>query len=284
MNYRHAYHAGNHADVLKHVVLCRVLDYLKRKDKLFHVLDAHAGIGVYALDGKEALKTREFDGGIGKMKRAFAPEVEELLKPYREVLTALNPGSKTVKIYPGSPEIAVRLCRAGDLMTFNELHPKDFEVLSKRYETEPRARITNMDAAILIKASLPPPLRRGLILIDPPFEVKTEREAVLSALQHGYKRFSTGIFMIWYPVKAEEFSERLLADIQRLGMPATLKIEMRVRESFDAGGLAGSGVIVINPPFVLADEMRIVMPPLAKRLGLGKWGRGSVDWLVPPAA
>lgn len=284
MNYRHAYHAGNHADVLKHIVLARVLDYLKLKDKLFHVLDAHAGVGVYALDGKEALKTKEFEAGIAKMKRAFAPEVEALLSPYREVIAALNPGSKTVKLYPGSPEIAARLCRAGDLMTFNELHPKDFEQLSKRYEFEPRARITNMDAAMLIRANLPPPLRRGIILIDPPFEVKSEREDILSALGHGYRRFATGVFMIWYPVKGADFADKLLADIKALGFPATLLIELQVRESFDGGGLAGSGVVVINPPFVLPDEMRTIMPALAKRLGVGKWGRGTVEWLVPPAS
>jgi 23S rRNA (adenine2030-N6)-methyltransferase len=284
MNYRHAFHAGNHADVLKHVVLCRVLDYLKLKDKLFHVLDAHAGIGIYALDGKEAQKTKEYEGGIGKMKRAFAPEVEELLKPYREVIAALNPASKTVKLYPGSPEIVAKLCRPGDLMTFNELHPKDFALLAKRYEIEPRARVTNMDAALLIKASLPPPLRRGLILIDPPFENKNEREAILSALAHGHKRFSTGVFMVWYPVKGESFAEKLLADVQALSFPATLQIEMRVREPFAGGGLAGSGVIVVNPPFVLPDEMRILIPALAKRMGIGKWGRGTVEWLVPPAS
>lgn len=284
MNYRHAYHAGNHADVLKHVVLTRVLDYLKRKDKFFHVLDAHAGIGVYALDGKEALKTEEFAGGIGKMKRPFAPEVEELLSPYRQVLAELNPARKKVTVYPGSPEIAVRLCRPGDLMTFNELHPKDFAVLDKRYQNEPRARVTNMDAAILIKASLPPALRRGIVLIDPPFEVKTEKDAILSALAHGYRRFSTGVFMVWYPVKGASFAEKLTADIAALKLPATLRIEMRVRESFEGGGLAGSGVIVINPPFVLPDEMSILLPALAKRMGLGKWGRGTADWLVPPAS
>jgi len=284
MNYRHAYHAGNHADVLKHVVLSRVLDYLKLKDKLFHVLDAHAGIGVYALDGKEAQKTKEYEGGIGKMKRAFAPEVEALLQPYRQVIAELNPGSKTVKLYPGSPEIVVRLCRPGDLMTFNELHPKDFEALAKRYEYEPRARVTNMDAAMLIKASLPPPLRRGLILIDPPFEVKSEREAILSALAHGYKRFSTGVFMVWYPVKGVDFAAKLLADVRALAFPSTLQIEMCVRESFEGGGLAGSGVIVVNPPFVLLDEMRILVPALAKRMRVGKWGRGTIEWLVPPAS
>lgn len=284
MNYRHAYHAGNHADVLKHVVLTRVLDYMKRKDKLFHVLDAHAGIGVYSLAGKEALKTKEFEGGVAKLKRSFKPEVEELLKPYRDVLAALNPGSRDVVNYPGSPEIIARMLRPGDLMTLNELHPKDFLALRERYDLEPRARVTNMDAAMLIKASLPPSLRRGVILIDPPFEVKTEKEAILSALSHGYRRFASGVFMIWYPIKGADFAEKLTAEIAALQIPATLNIEMRMRESFDGGGLAGSGLIVINPPFVLLDEMKIILPPLAKRLGLGKWGKGSVDWLVQPSA
>ena len=284
MNYRHAYHAGNHADVLKHIVLVRVLDYMKRKDKLFHVLDAHAGIGQYSLTGKEALKTREFEGGVAKLKRAFKPEVEELLKPYRDILEALNPGSKDIKTYPGSPEIIARLLRSGDLMTFNELHPKDYLVLRDRYDFEPRARTTNMDAAILIKASLPPALRRGVILIDPPFELKSEKEAILSALSHGYRRFSSGVFIIWYPIKGADFAEKLTAEIAALAIPSMLKIELTVRESFDAGGLAGSGLIVVNPPFVLLDEMKIILPPLAKRLGLGKWGKGTADWLVPPAA
>jgi 23S rRNA (adenine2030-N6)-methyltransferase len=127
-------------------------------------------------------------------------------------------------------------------------------------------------------------LRRGLILIDPPFEVKSEREAVLSALAHGYKRFSTGVFMVWYPVKGVDFAAKLLADMRALGFPSTLQIEMCVRESFEGGGLAGSGVIVVNPPFVLPDEMRILVPALAKRMGVGKWGRGTVEWLVPPAS
>ncbi len=284
MNYRHAFHAGNHADVLKHVVLTRVIDYMKRKDKLFHVLDAHAGIGIYELDGKEAQKTKEFEGGIGKMKRAFTPEVEELLKPYREVIAALNPGTKTVKVYPGSPEIAVQLCRSGDLMTFNELHPKDFEALSARYVDEPRARITNMDAAILIRASLPPPLRRGIILMDPPFEAKTEKEAVLSALAHGYKRFASGIFMVWYPVKGADYAEKFCAEVAALKLPATMQVELRVRESFEGGGLAGSGLIIVNPPFVLEEEMKVLLPALAKRMGVGKWGRGTTQWLVPPAS
>lgn len=284
MNYRHAYHAGNHADVLKHIVLTRVLDYMMRKDKLFHVLDAHAGIGVYSLTSKEALKTKEFEAGIAKLKRRFKPEVEELLKPYRTVVDALNPGGGEISTYPGSPEIIARLLRPGDLMTFNELHPKDFLALRERYDFEPRARVTNMDAAMLIKASLPPALRRGVVLIDPPFELKSEKEAILSAVSHGTKRFSSGVFIIWYPVKGQDFAEKLTADLAKLAIPAMLKIELRMREAFDGGGLAGSGVVVINPPFVLMDEMKVILPPLAKRLGLGQWGKGSVDWLVPPAA
>jgi 23S rRNA (adenine2030-N6)-methyltransferase len=281
MNYRHAYHAGNHGDVLKHVVLARVIDYLKHKDKLFHVIDAHAGVGAYALEGPEAAKTKEWEGGVAKMQAAFGADVEALLMPYRQVIADLN-ADHMLRFYPGSPEIAVHLLRKGDFMTFNELHPDDFETLRARYEPDPRVRITQMDAAQLLKANLPPRVRRGIVLIDPPYEQKAEKEAMVKALADGHKRFANGIFLVWYPVKGKDYAEQLCADFQKLALSAMLKVEVRVREAFDGGGLAGSGVIIVNPPWPLEDELKLLVPVLADRLGVGTWGRGTIEWLVPP--
>ena len=180
MNYRHAFHAGNHGDVLKHIVMTRIIEHLKRKEKPFRVFDAHAGTGVYALDGAEAGKTREWEGGIGKMPAAFAPEVEALLRPYRSVIAKLNPDGGLTRC-PGSPEVITQLLRPQDHFTLNELHPEDYATMKERYYNDLRASITGIDATVLMKANLPPPERRGLILIDPSYEVRNEKELVLDA-------------------------------------------------------------------------------------------------------
>ena len=281
MNYRHAFHAGNHADVLKHIVMTRIIDYLKQKDAPFRVFDAHAGTGMYALDGVEAQKTGEWEGGIGKMPLTFSPEVEALLEPYRQVVAKLNPDGGLTRC-PGSPDIIARLLRREDRFTLNELHPADYATMKERYYNDARASITGIDAMVLMKANLPPPERRGLVLIDPSYEVKNERELVMEALQYGLRRFATGVFLIWYPVKGSDYAEQFCAALQGLGIPAMMKIELRVREAFDGGGLAGSGLIVVNPPYGLEAEMKVLGPALAERLGIGTWGRTDVAWLVPP--
>jgi 23S rRNA (adenine2030-N6)-methyltransferase len=281
MNYRHAFHAGNHADVLKHIVMTRIIDYLKQKDTPFRVFDAHAGTGMYALDGVEAQKTGEWEGGIGKMPALFSAAVEALLEPYRQVIAKLNPDGGLTRC-PGSPDIIARLLRRQDRFTLNELHPADYATMKERYYNDARASITGIDATVLMKANLPPPERRGLVLIDPSYEVKNERELVMEALQYGLRRFATGVFLIWYPVKGADYAEQFCAALQGLGIPAMMKIELRVREAFDGGGLAGSGLIVVNPPYGLEAEMKILGPALAERLGIGTWGRTDVAWLVPP--
>ena len=280
MNYRHAFHAGNHADVLKHIVMTRVIEHLKLKEAPFRVFDAHAGTGVYELDGVEALKTGEWQGGIGKMQDAFAPEVEALLAPYRNVIAALNPGGG-LRRCPGSPEVISRLIRRQDKFTLNELHPADYDTMKERYYNDMRASITGIDATVLMKANLPPIERRGLVLIDPSYEVKNERELVLDALQFGHRRFGPGTFIIWYPVKGADYAEQFCAAFKELDIGPLMKIELRVRESFDGGGLAGSGLLVLNPPWTLEAEMKVLGPALAKRLGIGEWGRMDVAWLVP---
>lgn len=281
MNYRHAYHAGNHADVLKHIVLSRIIEHLKKKVKPFRLIDAHAGIGLYDLHGVEAGKTREWEGGIGKMAEAFTPEVEALLAPYRGVIDELNSGSG-ITLYPGSPELALRLMRDGDSMVANELHPEDAMTLERHLIGDTRVRVTSLDAEICIKANLPPPERRGVVLIDPPYEVTNEAERAVRMLAQGLRRFANGVFVLWYPVKDDAIAGTLAREVKALGIASTLRVELRVREAFSGGGLAGSGVFIVNTPWMLDQDLRLVVPALAGRLGLGEWGHGQVEWLVPP--
>ncbi len=281
MNYRHAYHAGNHADVLKHAVLARVIEHLKKKDKPFRVIDAHAGVGLYDLGGLEAGKTGEWEGGIGRLAEPLAEEAEELIAPYRAVIAALNPQGG-VRLYPGSPELARRLMRGDDRMIANELHPEDAMALERQYIRDGRVEVTSMDAETCLKSRLPPPERRGVILIDPPYEVKTEAEKALRMMAHGLRRFAQGIYLLWYPLKADQTAETILAGAKEIGAPATLRVELRVREAFSAGGLAGSGMVIVNAPWKLDEELRVLVPALAGRLGLGDWGQGTVEWVVAP--
>jgi 23S rRNA (adenine2030-N6)-methyltransferase len=281
MNYRHAYHAGNHADVLKHIVLARVIEHMKKKDKPFRVIDAHAGIGVYDLKGIEAGKTGEWETGIGKMTEPFSDDVEALIAPYREAIAKLNPQGGLVQ-YPGSPDLALSLMRDDDRMIANELHPDDAMTLQRNLGWDERVKVTELDADTCIKANLPPPERRGVILIDPPYEVKNEAERVIRMIRHGLRRFAQGVFMLWYPVKADGLEKVLAEQVQAMGIASTLRVELMVREAFDAGGLGGSGLLILNATWKLDEDLRVVVPALAQRLGLGEWGHGTVDWLVPP--
>ena len=281
MNYRHAFHAGNHGDVLKHIVLARVLTLLCQKDKSFAVLDAHAGIGRYDIQGQQATKTGEWQGGIAKMDDDFAADVEALLTPYRSILAAMNVDGQG-RYYPGSPEIVSRIMRPSDRLIANELHPIDFAELKQNYVGEANVYATQKDFVQSIKSELPFRGRRGLVLIDPPFEVLDETDRVATALNFGYRRMATATFMIWYPVTTDEFAAKFVGSLKLLNIPNTLWAELRVKAAFAQGGLSGSGLIIINPPWTLDDDLKILLPALAVRLGLGDWGRGSVDWLTPP--
>jgi 23S rRNA (adenine2030-N6)-methyltransferase len=282
MNYRHAYHAGNHADVLKHIVLTRVLLYLTSKDKPLAVLDAHAGIGLYDLSGAEAFKTGEWKDGIGRLlERPMTGEAAGLAAPYLEAVSALNSGD-VLRKYPGSPEIASRMLRANDRLLLNELHPEDFNTVTARYGRDYRVRVLQQDAAIALKSQLPFPEKRGLVLIDPAFEVVDETDRVARMVEQGLKRMETCCFLIWYPVKTANFAELFCQAIASVSAKPTLKMELMARQAFDAGGLAGSGLICINPPWTLHDEMQVLLPVLAQSLGQGNWGRGTISWLAPP--
>jgi 23S rRNA (adenine2030-N6)-methyltransferase len=268
MNYRHAYHAGNFADVLKHAVLALVIDYLKRKEAPFRVVDTHAGRGRYALTSKEAGKTGEWLTGIGRLLGPSAAplpaEVERILAPYLKAVTAENgPGPLTV--YPGSPLIAQKLMRSHDALVANELHPEERSELETALGRDRRVKVMALDGWIAIKSLLPPKERRGVVLIDPPFEQTGELARLAEALAEGLQRFATGIFIGWYPIKdlrpITRFRESLASSPRPL-----LCVELMVHRPRDAERLNGCGLVVANPPFTLPSELEAVLPEITKRM------------------
>lgn len=280
MNYRHAYHAGNHADVLKHAVLARALQRLAAKDKAFAVLDAHAGTGIYDLHSVESGKTEEWQSGIGLMRAPFEADVEQVLAPYRQVCAALNHGGE-IRYYPGSTEIALRLLRAQDRLIANELHSEEVENLRQNYFGQKQVTITESDALNAVKANLPFKERRGLVLIDPPYEVKDESGRLRRMLVEAVKRFETGVVLIWYPVTSQEFVDGLLDGLAGTAISNLLCAELRVKNAHAEAGLSGSGLIIRNPPFGLEEDIRILLTALALRLGVEMLGRSQVSWLTP---
>jgi 23S rRNA (adenine2030-N6)-methyltransferase len=282
MNYRHAFHAGNHGDVLKHVVLTRVLAHMMAKDKPFRLLDAHAGIGRYDLSGPEAFKTGEWREGIGLLREAQpSPDENVLLEPYLSVVKRMNRDGP-IRHYCGSPEIASRMMRPTDKIILNELHPQDRVTLAANYSSDHRIRVTGVDAAQAVKAELPFPERRGVVLLDPAYESAIDPVDLERMVAQIMLRMAQTVVLAWYPVKSKEFVADLLDRMKRLNFPDLLHIQLCVKEVHEFGGLAGSGLFVLNPPWLLERECRTLLPYLARVLGKGKWGRSTVDWLTPP--
>ncbi len=265
MNYHHDYHAGNFADVMKHVILARVLTYMKQKPKPFRVIDTHAGAGRYDLEGTEASKTGEWRDGIARIDEADLPNaVAELLAPYLEAVRAVNYGE--LKYYPGSPLIARHLMRSDDVLVANELNATEFARLKEEFGRVKSTTILNIDARHAVKSLLPPKERRGLVLIDPPFEEKSEFSDLATAVEEALTRFATGTYLIWYPLKDEAAADRFVyAATARPGLEF-LDVRLAVSQSFAGLGLTASGVLVVNPPFVLKEELETVMPVLEELL------------------
>lgn len=280
MNYRHAFHAGNHGDVLKHVLLSRVLTYLTMKDAPLAVLDAHAGIGHYDLTGLEAIKTGEWRSGIGKLLGAkLDDEVTYLLQPYLNVVRLQNAAS-VLQFYPGSPEISRRLLRANDRLILNELHPQDHAALVARFAIYKRVQFNNVDALQAVKANMPFREKRGLVLVDPAFEVLDEPARVARMVSQGLGRMANVCMMIWYPVTTQKFANDFCGGLAFEGAKSVLQMELLVRTSEEGGGLSGSGLVIVNPPWTLFDEAQKIMPALAKILGESGQGRFKLDWIV----
>lgn len=250
MNYRHGYHAGNLADVVKHAVFAFVLRYMAEKEAPFAVLDTHAGAGVYDLRSGLALDTGEWIEGVGRLyDRDLSPALSTFLGPWIETVERFNPDGRLAH-YPGSPEIAHVALRPQDRLTLCELHPMDFATLHARYGRDMRIKTMATDGWLAPKAHLPPREKRGVILIDPPFEQPGDHDRLVEALRQGLKRFSNGVFLLWRPIKDPEAGRRFRRAIAAIGHPKTLMIDAQWRV-MDGARLSGSGLTAVNAPYTL---------------------------------
>jgi len=280
MNYRHAFHAGNFADVVKHVILTRVLAYLMRKDAPFRVIDTHAGVGLYDLFGGEAERTGEWQDGIGRLLGAAPPaEISELIAPYLDAVRARN-ADGNLRFYPGSPFIARHMLRSQDRLMALELHPEDAEALKENFAGDIQTRVTHLDGWAALGTHLPPKEKRGLVLVDPPFEEKGEFTRMARGLEKAHKRWPGGIYAFWYPLKEPEAVEAYVKALKATGIPKILRLELSLRNPSTPPRLHGTGMIVVNPPFVLEEEMRIVLPALAALLSDEGRGRCKIEWVA----
>ena len=280
MNYRHIYHAGNFADVLKHAVLALVIEHLKLKPQPFRVIDTHAGIGLYDLGSVEAQKTGEWRDGIGRILAEPPPaDVAEILAPYLDVVHAENEAGALTR-YPGSPLLARRLLRPGDRLVANEAHPEDAARLSALFAKDPAAKILTIDGWTALKSLLPPKERRGLVLIDPPFEQPGEFHRLVDGLAAAHKRFATGTVLLWYPVKDQRAVRAFHRDAAALGIPKILSVELYVQPAHIEGELSGTGLVILNPPYTLEEKLRRLLPYLTKTLARPKGGESRLAWLT----
>ncbi len=278
LSYRHSFHAGNHADVLKHIVQTLIIESLKEKEKPFLYLDTHAGAGRYQLTNAHATRTGEYLEGIARLWQQ--EEVPELILPYLEVVSSLNTSGE-LRYYPGSPLLAAKLLREQDLLMLTELHPTDFPLLRTEFSRDKRVRVCREDGFGQLKSKLPPASRRGFALIDPPYELKQDYSAVVKGIVEGYKRFATGTYAIWYPVVHRQQIKRMLKELEATGIRKILQIELAVKPDSDQLGMTASGMIVINSPWKLASQMTSILPWLHKTLVPEGTGHTLVEWVVP---
>lgn len=283
MNYRHAFHAGNFADVHKHAVLCRILHYLRNKPAAFRVIDSHAGAGLYDLAGTEAQRSGEWHDGIARLMAAALPApVAELLSPYLEVIGALNERDR-LTTYPGSPALARAALRAQDRLIACELEPQAAAALARHLAGDPRIKTLRLDGWTAVSAYVPPKERRGLVLIDPPFEEEREFAHLPRVLGAAHRKWATGIYMLWYPIKGRAGPDALAKALRRLAIPKILRAELTVAPLSDPTRLNGSGLILVNPPWTLEKELSILLPALAALLGHAGRRGFRLDWLAGEA-
>lgn len=283
MNYRHAYHAGNFADVMKHAALARIVEYLKQKEKAFRVIDTHAGLGVYDLSSAEAQKTGEWRGGIGRLLAATLPAgAQALLAPYLDAVRAANPGGG-MRRYPGSPAIVRHLLRPQDRLTAIELHPADAAALKARFAGDFQTRVIELDGWLALGAHLPPKEKRGLVLVDPPFEEAGEFDRLAEGLKKAWRRWPGGIYALWYPIKDRKAVEAFRRELAGADIPKILDLSLEVRAPSAEPRLDGSGLAVVNPPYPLEAEMRTLLPVLAEVMG-EPGAKANATWLAGEAA
>jgi 23S rRNA (adenine2030-N6)-methyltransferase len=282
VNYRHAFHAGNFADVLKHAVLVLALARLLRKDAPIAYLDTHAGAGRYDLDEVRATRTAEWRDGIGRV--LDADEKPRTLRAYLRLITELNRGSAEQHLYPGSPWLARKLLRPRDRLVLHETVPEASRELRRAMSGDKRVEIHESDGWTALKSSLPPRERRGLVLIDPPFEAKDEYERLARGLRHAHRRFATGVMLAWYPIKTRAPVAAMHKEIIDAGLRRVLVTELLVRgeagESDETPRMAGAGLVIVNPPWTLAEALAELLSWLAPLLAQGEGATSRLETLV----
>ncbi|WP_049623190.1 23S rRNA (adenine(2030)-N(6))-methyltransferase RlmJ [Frateuria defendens] len=291
MNYRHAYHAGNFADVLKHVVLRTLIEALKAKPAPFAYLDTHAGSGCYALDGGEAGKTGEYRDGIARLlfpdlapAAVAGKELPPLLRHWLDDILALPGNEAGLKLYPGSPLQAARLLREQDSAQLCELHPEEAARLRELFRHDARVHVHQRDGYAALKALLPPQEKRGLVLIDPPYEAQeAEYRRIEQALKAALERWPTGVYAVWYPLKQRSQVQPFLRWLQHCGARRVLRAELRVQPEDSPLRMIGSGMAVLNAPWKLDEALREPLRALAQRLSPQQPAACTLDWLVEEA-
>lgn len=277
LSYRHSFHAGNHADVVKHIVQSLILTALQQKEKPFVYHDTHSGVGRYDLTHEWSEKTGEYKQGIARIWQQQDTPAE--IQSYLEAITQLN-NSDELRYYPGSPRVARAHLRPQDRMVLTELHPSDYPLLEQEFHRDHQVQIYKEDGFAHLKASLPPQERRGLVLIDPPYELAREYRDVVRAIHQSYKRWATGIYAIWYPVVNRHDIDDMIEGLQELGIRKILQIELGVAPDSNERGMTASGMIVINPPWKLESQMQTILPFLQQAIAPAT-GHHKVEWIVP---
>jgi 23S rRNA (adenine2030-N6)-methyltransferase len=292
MNYRHAFHAGNFADVVKHAVLVRILVHLCGKPAPFRVIDTHAGAGRYDLFGPEALRGSEWRDGIGRVVAAdLDPAVGPLLAPYLAIVAACNPTGR-LAVYPGSPAIVRSFLRERDRLVACELEPGAAAALKHNFGHDRRIKVLALDGWTALKAGVPPQERRGLVLIDPPYEDAGDFPGLVQHLQAAHRKWAGGIYLLWYPIKQRQRHDALMRQLRRSGIAKILSAELSIAPApgsaqkpdrdpaEDPGPLAACGLVVVNPPWTLERELALMLPPLAAIMsGAGGGSDAHVMWL-----
>lgn len=276
LSYRHSFHAGNHGDMIKHITLCLILDALNQKSKPYFYGDTHAGAGCYSLASEHAKATGEFAGGIAKLWQAR--DLPECLAPFMRIVSQYNADS--LRFYPGSPLFAKALMREQDKLTLNEIHPSDAPLLKREFKRDRRAHIEAIDGYHFCKERLPPTPRRGMLLMDPSYELKDEYTRLFNAVEDGLKRWETGIYALWYPVVDRQQIDTLERKISRGVKRPTLQVELAVHPDTEGYGMTASGMFVINPPWKLFEQLSEVLPWLAKTLDADDDAQQRLHWLV----
>ncbi len=283
MNYRHAFHAGNFADVVKHAVLVRLIEYLKLKEKGFRVIDTHAGRGLYNLASEQARKTGEWQGGIGRLlKGSLAEPAAQLLQPYLDVVGIANPPGELIR-YPGSPFIIRQLLRKQDRLTAIELHREDVRALRGLFADDYQVRVIELDGWLALGAHLPPKEKRGLVIVDPPFEQAGEFDRLLEGLVTAHRRWPGGIYALWYPVKDRAAAAAFQQNLRQSGIPKILDIRLFVRGPSSEPRLDGSGMVIVNPPYTLESDLHAILPALQHAMAEAPGACWTLEWLAVEA-